>query len=79
MPGQVLIVGYQIGYRFKGIGGYTGPYTDLPMHRVADYTTIDGFQCADVAFDAAQLLVNKMRKDFEDVGATEWRIVEVWE
>ena len=74
MPGQMFIQGYQIGYRFKGIGGYTGPYTDLPMIRVADY-----LHRADVAFDAAQLLVDKMRADFEDVGATEWRIVECWE
>ena len=73
MPGQVVLKGYQIGYRFKGIGGYTGPYTDLPMHRVADYLgTIS-------AYEAAQTLLDTMRTDFEDVGATEWRIVECWE
>lgn len=73
MPGQVLIAGYQIGYRFKGIGGYTDPYIDLPMHRVADYLG------AISAYEAAQALLDKLRADFEDVGATEWRIVEVWE
>ena len=73
MPGQTVIAGYQIGYRFKGIGGYTEPYTDLPMHCVADY----GVPVE--AHWAAQSLLDKMRADFEDVGATEWRIVEVWE
>jgi hypothetical protein len=64
------IVGYQIGYRFKGIGGYTECFTDLPMHRVENYAD---------AMLAAQALLDIMRKDFEDVGATEWRIVECWE
>jgi hypothetical protein len=79
MPGQVLIKGYQIGYRFKGIGGYTGPYTDLPMHRVDDYGKFESIVSAVNAQNAAQALLDKMRADFEDVGATEWRIVEVWE
>lgn len=79
MPGHVLIAGYQIGYRFKGISGYTGPYTDLPMHRVSDYGKFESIVSAVNAQNAAQALLDKMRQDFEDVGATEWRIVEVWE
>ena len=68
MSGKTVIVGYQIGYRTKGIGSYEEPYTDLPMHRVG-VTTIEA------RWDATSLL-EKMQADFPKA---EWRIVECWE
>jgi hypothetical protein len=74
MPGHVLIAGYVVGYRTKGIGGYTEPYTDLPMLRVGPST--DGFVCADAAYIEACKLCKKLREDFPNA---EWRMIECWE
>jgi hypothetical protein len=83
MPGQVLIAGYQIGYRICNIEHdqfCDCAYTDLPMHRVEDYRGVDSIQCASFAMDAAQTLLDKMRADFfHREMYVEWRIVECWE
>jgi hypothetical protein len=76
MPGQVLIAGYQIGYRVKGIGGYTEPYTDLPMHRADSYADAQGFVCAAYAELEAHNLLSVLKRDFPHA---EWRVLECWE
>jgi hypothetical protein len=81
MPGQILIAGYQIGYRVcstEHVQFCDCAYTDLPMHRVEDYRGADSMQCASFAMDAAQALLDKMRATFWAAEA-EWRIVECWE
>ena len=70
MPGQVIIKGYQIGYRFTK----DGPYTDLPMVLVSEH---QGFPWA--AELEAKRLVSVLREDFAGVIRTEWRIIECWE
>jgi hypothetical protein len=74
MSGRVLIAGYQIGYRLKGIGGYTEPYADLPMFRVRD--PIDGFACAEACWQAVNAIHKQLQQDFPNA---EWRMIECWE
>ena len=61
------IVGYQIGYRTVGIGGYKHPYFGLPMFMDADYADSLG---------AAEEALKRLREDFPNA---EWRMIEVWE
>jgi hypothetical protein len=73
---HALIQGYQIGYRTKGIGGYTEPYTDLPMIRVSDFAVLGQVYSASSAHREALELLKKMQWDFPNA---EWRMVECWD
>ena len=76
MPGQVVLKGYQIGYRICTVDHAENwcscAYTDLPMHLVSDYLGSIS------AYGAAQLLLDNMREDFPNIFA-EWRIQECWD
>ncbi len=77
MPGQVVLKGYQIGYRICSIEHTESwcdcAYTDLPVLLLEDC------DCSGYAtLSAAQKLLDQMRKDFWAAEA-EWRIVECWE
>lgn len=80
MAGKLLIVGYQIGFRICNKDHSVDAqwarcdcaYTDLPMHRTADYVY------PSVAKEAAQELLDSMRVVFW-AGEAEWRIQECWD